>query len=701
MNTEANVQKVKRKWNFWRVPTVFIGITTVALWTTHLLLREHLGEGRAADFIHWTVEMLLLLSMVMMLYRYIRQDLAELIQSKQSLTQTEAQLRALIDAMPNVISFKDADGRWLEANRAAEQLFQLDGVPYRGKTDSQLVQMIPFKKALLTCAASDEQTWEKGQVCQFNETLIMPDGSFRHLAVTKIPTYYPDGRRKGIAILGYDETEQHRAQEELMMAKEQLESLFKNNADGIVVVDLDGKIRAVNDAFEQIFGYTTGELLGKELPLQSEQSKRMISELHEVVINGGQVRGYETTKLKKDGTRIDISLTMSPIRNAVGEVVAISGIIRDISDQKRSMQALQESEERYRRLAEALHESEAKYRLIADNMSDLIRLVALDGTVHYASPSHKQLLGFTPEVFEGQSTFSYVHPDDVEPVKARFGQMVVENSPALIELRYQHCNGNWILLEALGMPITNAVGEVESFVLVGRDITERKRTEELLRNSDKLSMLGQLAAGIAHEIRNPLTALRGFIQLLHTQNVSNSMYCDIMLSELDRINFIVSELLVLAKPQAIHFQKRELGSLLGSVITLLESQALMNNVHILLEHGEGSLPSIVCEENQLKQVFINILKNAIEAMPDGGDIRICIGAESTRRVKIRFIDQGCGISSERVQKLGEPFYTTKEKGTGLGLMVSYKIIENHNGTIKIDSEVGIGTTVHITLPIAE
>jgi two-component system sporulation sensor kinase A len=146
------------------------------------------------------------------------------------------------------------------------------------------------------------------------------------------------------------------------------------------------------------------------------------------------------------------------------------------------------------------------------------------------------------------------------------------------------------------------------------------------------------------------------------------------------------------------FKEKEIKSLIKDIVTLINTQAIMNNIQIFVEFEPG-IPMIVCEENQLKQVFINILKNSIEAMPNGGMIDVKVKTKEKDKVSINFIDQGPGIPEDRIPTLGEPFYTTKEKGTGLGLMTSYKIIETHDGELKISSKINEGTTVEVILPL--
>lgn len=231
------------------------------------------------------------------------------------------------------------------------------------------------------------------------------------------------------------------------------------------------------------------------------------------------------------------------------------------------------------------------------------------------------------------------------------------------------------------------------------DVTEKAEMQEQLRKSDRLNLIGELAAGIAHEIRNPMTALKGFIQLLEPSiKAQHSLYYDVITSELARMDSIINEFLILAKPQETKFQEKNICQIMREVVDLLSPQAVLYNVQFHT-HYEDQLPYVFCEPNQLKKVFINLIKNAIEVMPNGGEIIISINSINDQYILISIRDKGTGIPKDRIKKLGEPFYTTKEKGTGLGLMVSYRIIEEHNGRIEVESEEGKGTLFKIRIPI--
>lgn len=602
---------------------------------------------------------------------FIRRDLTK----TKAIQSNEAQLRTLINAVPDYICFKDRKGRIIERNQVAESLFF--------SADSQENSPI-YETSFCGCPNTDEYVWQTEQPLRTEEKLELENGAIKYFDTIKIPVFQAHGTVKGTLVIGRDITDRKKTEQELQVATEELESYINETPDAISIIDLQERVVRVNEASEKIFGWSVEEMLGNQIPSIPEALHQEASFNHRLVLTEQKVITYETKRIKKDGTFIDIVLSLLPIRDGTGMITGIAGVARDITEQKR--------------VERLLRESEAKYRFIAENMSDLIRIFDAKGKTIYSSPSHEQLLGYPIHYFENNDDLMEIHPDDDKLLRQWFELAVQLKNASTMEFRYRHIKGHWITFEATIKPFIGKDQEVEKVILVARDITERRQTEELLRQSDKLSAIGQLAAGIAHEIRNPLTALRGFIQLLHANTAQQNNYCEIMLSELDRINFIVSELLLLAKPQVVKFQNKELSSLLQNVISLLESQAIMNNIQIITHFPAQSL-SITCEENQLKQVFINIMKNAIEAMPDGGELRIEMSVYEEGKILIRFIDQGCGIDPERIPKLGEPFYTTKEKGTGLGLMVTYKIIEHHGGSIQIESQPHIGTIVEVMLPV--
>lgn len=333
---------------------------------------------------------------------------------------------------------------------------------------------------------------------------------------------------------------------------------------------------------------------------------------------------------------------------------------------------------------------------IINQTADAIHVTDLDGTILRINKAFETLYGWTSDELVG-SRLDFIPPSSSDERTGWYKAIERDRPFVLTETVRLRKDGSQVHVSISESPVYDEDGLIVAFISISRDMTEHNKMEELLRRSEKLTTVGQLAAGVAHEIRNPLTTLRGFLQMQQRSKSINQLHTDIMLSELDRINLIVSEFLILAKPQAVQFEIRDIRFTIGDVISLLDSEAHLHNIEF--ESHFYSTPVLVhCEENQLKQVFINVLKNAMEAMPRGGKISLFVGEEDDGGAIIRVEDEGEGIPKDRLEKLGEPFYTNKEKGTGLGLMVTQRIIEGHKGKIYFDSELGKGTRVTIHLP---
>lgn len=330
-----------------------------------------------------------------------------------------------------------------------------------------------------------------------------------------------------------------------------------------------------------------------------------------------------------------------------------------------------------------------------NNTSDAIVVVDLQGNVIQVNQAYLNLFEYEiDEVLD--KPISIVPPSHMEETIESYNDLMKGKLPPPFETERITKSGEIIPVSASMSPIRDRSGAIFAISSITRDMRVRNRMEELLRRSEKLTTVGQLAAGVAHEIRNPLTSLRGFLQLQKGTGKLNLVHVDLMLSELDRINLIVGEFLILAKPQAVKYTQKDVRTIMGDVIPLLDSEAHLHSIEFNIAFTEQ--PCLIsCEENQLKQVFINLLKNAIEAMPGGGSIHIQIDIRDDVAV-ITIIDEGVGIPEDIIEKIGDPFFTGKETGTGLGIMVSQRIIHSHQGTLDIHSQVNVGTTIVVTLP---
>ena len=344
----------------------------------------------------------------------------------------------------------------------------------------------------------------------------------------------------------------------------------------------------------------------------------------------------------------------------------------------------------------ALLEAEGKYRNLVEN-SQVGVFVERRGRLTYVNRYFADTFQFTPAELVGRALADLLPADDVRKLNVAYTNLATRLAAAHVEVRGLQNGGEEVYVE---IQMTRTIdGGAPAITGTLLNITERKLAEELLIRSEKLSVIGQLAAGVAHEIRNPLTALKGFTQLLQRKTQHDREYFEIMLTELDRINFIVNEFMLLSKPH--HVQQLgdyNLKFILGEVLPIIDAQSILNNVVIEVE-WESDIPNVRCDNNQIKQVLVNLLKNAIEAMVSGGNVFIRF-YEQDDYTCMNISDTGPGMPQEHLARLGEPFFSTKSTGTGLGLMVCYRIIEAHRGKMHIDSVLQQGTTVEIALPNA-
>lgn len=238
--------------------------------------------------------------------------------------------------------------------------------------------------------------------------------------------------------------------------------------------------------------------------------------------------------------------------------------------------------------------------------------------------------------------------------------------------------------------------------IIFKDVTNLRTLDEQIQRNDRLAMIGQIAAGTAHEIRNPLTSIKGFLQVLkyglkEKGLIKEQGYTDIMLKEIDRINDLVGEFLLLSKSRDATYEEIHLLSVFKEILPIIQNEALLHKVDVHYEPDEH-VPIVIADGERLKQVFLNICKNGIEAMPDGGELTIRVRyLRSAQKVVVEVHDTGPGIPHYVIDKIFDPFFTTKENGTGLGLPVCQRIVHDIGGSIRVSTK-GFGTTFSILIP---
>lgn len=344
------------------------------------------------------------------------------------------------------------------------------------------------------------------------------------------------------------------------------------------------------------------------------------------------------------------------------------------------------------------HVNEGPYRMIAENLSDIIVIINSQGIITYISPSVQSVLEIAPDEVVNRHLLAVLPLETGRLVMQTIRQIMVEKQPRLITFSCPDRNGKKITLEAKGTPVIQEEHETNQVIFIIRNHTEHVQTEEFLQKMDKLSVIGQMAAGVAHEIRNPVTSIKGFVQLLRRDQWKRE-YFDIMQAEFHQLESVLREYVFLSRECTEPYEPINVADLLREVTRLV--QVKLERHHLVLDVQEVEGTMIWCDQNQIQQLFMNLLSNSVEAMQDGGTIHIVARRNGSEQVMIRIIDQGCGMAEERLKRLGEPFYSTKEKGTGLGLMICYKIIQAHDGYIHFSSTPNKGTTVEVSFPLGK
>ncbi|WP_100399242.1 PAS domain-containing sensor histidine kinase [Bacillus sp. FJAT-44742] len=456
-----------------------------------------------------------------------------------------------------------------------------------------------------------------------------------------------------------------------------------DNYVGMLSIDRTGRVLFGNNKSCKLLLYSSEEQLNQVFTelFFDPYLQNTYSEFFQAFTQGEQWDGALEAK-RKDGRYIWIDAILIPIKEDGGNTQYVLFFKEASSDKLKDA-----------KLKKALKELSAiKYAL---DQSSMIAIYDENQVITYVNEAFSNLVKYSKEELLGKH-YSYMMPKE-DYNKVFHNELMEPLDKGKVwkgEVRKIAKDGRELWFDTTVVPFLNKQNKPYQYVSIQMDITYKKKTEELLQRAEKLSVIGELAAGVAHEIRNPLTSIKGFAQLLE----GNDFYKQIILDEIDRISSIVSEFMVLAKPHAVNYSSRDIGALLRQVITFLESEANLNNVSIHYhQEVEGQL-KMKCEENQLKQVFLNLIKNSIEAMPNGGPIHVILSGDGNK-AKISISDYGVGMTSDKLEKLGEPFFSTKEEGNGLGLMVSYKIIHNHGGDISVRSKINQGTTFTITLPL--
>ena len=359
------------------------------------------------------------------------------------------------------------------------------------------------------------------------------------------------------------------------------------------------------------------------------------------------------------------------------------------------------------RLQKELIETKNFLESIVEKAGDAISVVDLEGKVLYWNEGAEKIYGYKKEEVGGKKLSQFLYPRD-ERLRAEEEKLtdqlmarvkrgeVVPN----VEVKRQTKEGREIITSMTISPLRDAEGRIVGVSRICKDITDLKKAEERLILAERLSSLGELTAGVAHELRNPLAGIKINTQILSRKKDLPEMEKKLMNSTqegIEKIQKIVDDMLHFAKPKPSHFREEEINEVVEESMAILQTKLKKANIISVFKQGQG-LPKVRIDIHQIQQVLINVLLNAIQAMEKGGTLTIRTFSENENDVGIEVRDTGVGIPRPHLKKIFDPFFTTKSEGTGLGLSISLKILENHGATIDVVSEEGKGSTFTIYFP---
>jgi PAS domain S-box-containing protein len=499
--------------------------------------------------------------------------------------------------------------------------------------------------------------------------------------------------------------------------------IVESSSDAIIGKTFEGTISSWNRGAEELYGYSAEEVLGRPIsilaPLErSDETDTILESLRQ----GQTFDHFETERMTKAGERLCVSLTISPIKEKSGNITGWSTIARDITERKQAEEALQSSEIRYRRLFESARDG-------------ILILHGDSGKIVDVNPYLIEMLCYSREQLLGKELWEIGTFRDIAASKAAFMELQARDYVRYDDLPLQSSAGKITHVEV----VANGYMEDEHRVVQCniRDITPRQLAEEDLRQTNqrlekavaelhaktselatmtqqlwqasKLATMGELAASVAHELNNPLATIS-----LHTELLADSLAPDdpgrqpllVIDQEVRRMATLVGNLLVFSRRSHQQLSTLDICDELTSTLDFIQYHLRGNNIDIVKDYASGR-PTVQGDRQQLRQVFLNLITNASDAMPDGGTLTVSSqpGLMPTGKlaVVLEVSDTGTGVKTGDLPRLWEPFFTTKPegKGTGLGLAICRRAVEEHRGTIEIETGPGKGTTVRITLPATD
>jgi two-component system NtrC family sensor kinase len=621
-------------------------------------------------------------------------DITDRKSSERALAESDEKFKDLADLLPQVVFEADTEGIFTYVNRRGYEVF--------GYTPDEVIGKMSISEVILP--AQRESVLKNyfgvlaGETSAGNEyTAVRKDGStFNAIVFTN--SIIAGDKAVGLRGAFTDISQMVRAEAALRESEEKYRSVVENAGEAIYIAQ-DGKIKFANRRTFEVIHYTQDELFSRPFAdiIHPEDRELVVRRYTQRLEGEDTVPMYSFRIVDRDGTIKWLELRASPIQWE-GRPATLN-FVTDITESKQAEQALKESE--------------GRYRLLAENSLDVIWTADMDGKISYVSPSIRYLVGHSSDEIMNIYRRNAITVDFLGVSEEDGGRFINglrtlsrdQSRTLSFEFELKHADGftSWVEVKMSIMRDQN--GQAAGILGIVRDITQQKKMTERLVSADRLASLGEMAAGLAHEVNNPLTAVMGFAYLLQQNpNTSPEIKNDVeaIYREGKRAAEVIKSFLIFARGQKPEKQAVYINDILEGVLRLRRSQMTKENIEVTSKL-EDDLPAVQGDISQLQQAFLNIVLNAEYFMYKshrGGHLSLSSTLEDGK-LKVSISDDGPGIPPEKVNRVFDPFYTTKDvgEGTGLGLSICHGIIREHGGEIYVESSQGRGATFIVELPV--
>jgi PAS domain S-box-containing protein len=635
----------------------------------------------------------------------LRAEVAEHERTERLLQRRTEKLRVTLESMGAAVVATDAEGKVTLMNPVAESLTGWPAAEAAGRPLAEVFRIVSAVTRQPVPNPVDRVLAEGVVVGLANHTILVArGGAERPIDDSAAPIRDAAGAILGVVLIFRDVTERYAAEESLRASEALFRGAFEDTNVATVLTDLGHRFVRANAAFARLFGYAPGEMVGMSVAdITHPEDLAESYALRERLLAGEPYFVQEKRYRHRDGRTLWAVTNVSLVRGAGGGPALYVGQVQDVTAQKQAEEGLRASEERFRLLVEAVRDH-------------AIFMTDADGFVVTWNAGAERLYGYPAGEAVGLPVTRFHTPEELEAGEpAQRLARAAESGTHRAEAWRVRRDGGRFWAEVVTTALPGAGGRPRGFVVVARDMTERRRLEEQFRQAQKLEAVGRLAGGVAHDFNNLLTVINGYSDVVLSALPPGSPHRDALVAIHEaggRAAALTSQLLAFSRKAIVEPKVLDLNEVIGQSARLL--RRLVGEDVLLTTSLASNLHPVKADPTQLEQVVMNLAVNARDAMPRGGRLTVetrnltlrAGEAEAYpdlpagRYVQLAVSDTGCGMTDGVKARIFEPFFTTKEqgKGTGLGLAMVYGAVKTHGGHVSVYSEVGVGTTFKILLP---